>query len=106
VNAKRISNLAGRLYLLEDRVFTEQSIMELEPKKVLELYQMSVEAVQNASDYIKNTVKSTDWANIETQLISLANEFESDADEKDSADSPTEDLKEIARKLLGNVNLN
>ena len=94
VQALRISRLSSLVYLLENELLKPENIEDLEPRKLVELYRMSAEALRNAHDYVRSTVSSVKWEQFEAQLLTLANE--------ESGESKIDDSKasEIARKLL------
>jgi hypothetical protein len=71
VNVKRIAHLIGAVSLFEQEIFSPEYIQELESKKVLELYKLSVDALNSAAQYVKNTSSFIGWDNLELQLRSL-----------------------------------
>ena len=103
VNAARVANLASKLYLLEREVFNESTIRELEPKKIIELYKMIVEATREASEYVSRTIKSTDWSAVESQLLQLSME---DPDAGLESSESTDRMQKVAADILSRLNLN
>ena len=94
VNALRVSQLSGVVYNLEQKVFDPDVIEELDPRKVVELYKMGVEALNDSAKYIKSTLSSVNWENLELQLLSIAE------GEEGSEDSESKDISKVASDLL------
>ncbi|QIG71471.1 hypothetical protein EVB32_359 [Rhizobium phage RHph_TM39] len=100
VQAKRVSNLSALVYNLESQVFSEDTIRNLEPSKLVGLYKMGVEALNESSSYVRSTLKSIDWGNVEAQLLALAA-----TDPADKTQAGT-DVQAIVSAILSNLNVN
>jgi hypothetical protein len=100
VQAKRVSNLSALVYNLESQVFSDETIRNLEPSKLLSLYKMGVEALNESSSYVRSTLKSIDWGNVEAQLLALAA-----TDPADKTQAGT-DVQAIVSAILANLNVN
>lgn len=81
VQALRISKLSGMVYRLEEELMGEEKLRELDPKQLYGLYRTATEQMQVASDYITQTLKSTNWSDFEGELLqSKASELSESAD--------------------------
>jgi len=89
IQALRISNLSGKIYALENEVFSIENMKELDPRRLTELYNTAVTSMRDATEYVKNTVNSFQWDELELSVAS-----ESVSTDKDS------DVSDIAAKLL------
>lgn len=68
LQALRIQNLSSVVYTLENAVFDKNTIKELEPRRLLEMYQLSISSLNDSSNYVKNTLKTIDWTSIEAHI--------------------------------------
>jgi hypothetical protein len=69
VQALRISKLAGMVYALEEQLLDPEKIRTLEPKMLFGLYQVSVRALNDSSEFVERTLKSIDWNSLEAELL-------------------------------------
>lgn len=98
-HAKRIRNLVPLISMIEENVFNEETIRNFDPSKLVALYQLGTQVLNDSSTYVKSVVKSVDWASIEAQLL-----IESDSESDNSANN--HQLDDAASKLLSKINLN
>lgn len=91
-HAERVSKLSRTVIQLEDVVFDPATLREIEPSKVVALYQMSVQALRDSSEYIRSTLGSMDWNNVEAQLIQMSTEI--------AAEAGDSNISEIANELI------
>lgn len=97
IQALRVSQLAGMVYNLEKEVFKDKNLREMEPKKIVEMYQMATRALTESANYVKSTIDTVKWADIETQLIALSGK------EGISNTTHDTDISGVADKLLQHI---
>lgn len=69
LQALRLSKLAGMVYKIEGQLLNKETIDGLDPKQLFQLYQLSTKALTESSEFVERTLKSTQWAEIETELL-------------------------------------
>ncbi len=71
VQALRLSRLAGMVYRLEEELLDQEKIRTLEPKMLFGLYNMASKSLTESSEFVERTLKSMNWADLETELLQL-----------------------------------
>ena len=92
LNAKRVVRLAEKVYELEEIVFDEDNLRQLDPKGVLSAYKMGTDALKEATEYISKTRKEMNWDAIQAQL--------KDMNSDDEVSTENFDMSKIANKLI------
>lgn len=102
VQALRIQQLASLVYKLEKQVFSDDIIDDLDPKRLVDLYRMGISAINESSAYVNSTLKSMDWAQIETMLLQMQ------ASEASGSSAANNDqvVSELAARILSTLNIN
>jgi hypothetical protein len=95
VQALRLSKLAGLVYEVEGRLIDDETIAELEPKQLFQLYQLSTKALTESSDFVERTLKNVQWNDIEAELLQAK---ASQLSEEDASIS-TSDAKDLLAML-------
>lgn len=72
VFTKRLVKLGNTVTQLEDEVFKETNLQELQPEQIVSLYHMANKSLMHASDYVQKMTNQVDWADLEAQLITLS----------------------------------
>lgn len=72
MQAKRLVSLNTILDSLENRVFSENNLAQTNPSQLINLYRMANEALQRASEYIKQTLSGVDINKLEMQLKTIS----------------------------------
>lgn len=93
IQALRISNLSGKIYTLENEVFSLDNMRDLDPRKLTELYNTAVSSMKDATDYVKHTVSSFQWDELELSVAASAVNNNSSSDDQSN-------ISDIASKLL------
>jgi hypothetical protein len=70
VHLSRLSHLSGAVLRLEKEVFREENLNSMDPRKIIDLYRMSVDALNNSSSYIKGVLSSINVNNLQLSLVS------------------------------------
>lgn len=97
IQALRASKLAAAVYNLEEQLFDVDALVDMDPRKIQELYKMATDALNTTSGFVKDTIKNTKWNDLEDKLVAIAS-----IDSEASADSSgtTGELESVARELL------
>jgi len=104
VQALRLSKLGGLVCKLEENLLDPKKITELEPKQLFQLYQLSTKALTESSDFIAQTLKATDWSNLETELLQVKAKEASTSSESGLDAVAAQDLLSALAKLQANKN--
>lgn len=91
VQALRVSKLAGMVVQLEKELLSEEKLRNLDAKQLYGLYRTATESLQVSSQYIQDTLKSTNWKEFETELLAYT--------ASETPDAP-HDLREVSDELL------
>jgi hypothetical protein len=103
LQSRRIQSLSGLVYELEKEVFAVDNIRQLEPTKLIKLYEMGTASLRESAEYVKNTIKSIDWNQVEAQLIQAA--ALSEAEDSTTGSSNVKDvISDLLSKLTVNMN--
>lgn len=94
VQALRVSNLSGTVVHLEERVFQKENLENLTLETLVALYELANKSLGISSDFIKDTLRRTDWDRFEDQIFDLKEKAK--AIEHDN----TVEVDEIANQLL------
>jgi len=97
VQALRLSQLSGLVYQLEQRVFSDETLRELDARKLIDVYRLGVESMNDAAAYVKGAVKAADWEKIELDLMTMAKSESTDTARQG------ESTAEIASALLAEM---
>jgi hypothetical protein len=86
LQALRLSKLAGLVFKMEKELLSEETLRNLEPKQLFQLYQLSTKALTESSEFVERTLKTTNWAELETELLQAkAHQVNADGSGLDSA---------------------
>jgi hypothetical protein len=102
--AARIQKLSTLVFNLEQEVFSTENIRELEPAKLLNLYKLGTEALRDSSQYIKDTIKSVDWTQVESQLIQAATNGDKEVTNSIGSDNISSVINELLSKIKTPLN--
>lgn len=94
VQALRVSNLSGTVVKLEKEVFKEENLKDLDLNTLVALYELANKSLNLSSDFIKDTLRRTDWDQFEDQIFDLKEKAK--AIEHDN----TVEVDEVANELL------
>ena len=72
VMTKRMGKLTGIMMSIEDTVLSGENLKGLTPHEVVSIYSMSARALMTTADYVQKTTNTTDWVDLEAQLIVLS----------------------------------
>lgn len=78
----------------------------MDPRKIIDLYRMSVDALNNSSSYIKGVLSSINVNNLQLSLVSAEEAQISKEDSSKRADASrvaNDLLKQLASSLGGNI---
>ena len=106
VHLSRLSHLSGAVLRLEKEVFREENLNSMDPRKIIDLYRMSVDALNNSSSYIKGVLSSINVNNLQLSLVSAEEAQISKEDSSKRADASrvaNDLLKQLASSLGGNI---
>jgi len=98
VNALRVKSLSAIVYHLEQKVFDPTTFETLEPRQQMSMYKVATQSLNETSEYVKDTLKHINWAEVENNLVSLqvrGNKPGGNAEDKQLAD--------VAGDLLNNI---
>lgn len=98
VQAMRVNQLAGLVFSMEKLVFDNDNLRELEPKKLIDLYRIGIDSLRETSEYVKSTLKTIDWAAVESQLLTI----QTDVSHNDTTMSDS-DVRRITNELVRNM---
>lgn len=104
MQSKRIQKLSTLVFNLEQEVFSTENIRELEPAKLLNLYKLGTEALRDSSQYIKDTIKSVDWTQVESQLIQAATNGDKEVTNSVGSDNISSVINELLSKIKTPLN--
>jgi len=85
VQSKRICNLSNVILLLENKVFDQDSMKNLDGSEAIGHYTMASKALENASNYVKQITNFTDWELLESQLTTVTEDDDSDVKVSEAA---------------------
>lgn len=71
VQALRLSRLAGMVYHLEETILDDEKIRTMEPKMLFGLYNLASKSLTESSEFVERVLKTMDWNELETQLLSM-----------------------------------
>lgn len=94
VQALRVSNLSGTVVKLEKEVFKEENLKDLDLNTLVALYELANKSLGVSSDFIKDTLRRTDWDRFEDQIFDLKEKAKA-IEHKD-----TVEVDEVANELL------
>lgn len=98
VQALRLSQLSGLVYQLEQRVFSEETLRDLDARKLIDVYRLGVESLNDAASYVKGAVKSADWEKIELDLMTMSKQTgETSGQQESTAELASVLLAEMAK---------
>lgn len=72
IQALRVKTLSLAVYEIEKTLFNRSRFADLAPSQLMELYQRATASLTEASGYIKSTISSINWAEVEAQLALLS----------------------------------
>jgi len=96
--SERLFLLTETTRRLEEIVFKEETLRQMEPAEVFKLYKTATDALKDITDYIRTTVDKVDWPKIEADLITLRAKTQV----SDSGSIPA-DMSALAEFLAKNV---
>lgn len=107
VHLSRLSHLSGAVLRLEKEVFREENLNSMDPRKIVDLYRMSVDALNNSSSYIKGVLSSINVNNLQLSLVSAeeAQISKEDSSKKADASRVANDLLKQLASSLGSGNI-
>lgn len=104
--AERIGRLQGVIDKLEDELFNPHNIAALDEAEKIDRYNMATSAVDAAASYIKSTVNTINWDDMETRMTQLSTQLlaeSSNQEETDSGNISKAQLRDIANELLSQM---
>lgn len=107
VHLSRLSHLSGAVLRLEKEVFREENLNSMDPRKIVDLYKMSVDALNNSSSYIKGVLSTINVNNLQLSLVSAeeAQISKEDSSKKADASRVANDLLKQLASSIGNNNI-
>ena len=106
IHSYRLSKLSSLLVQIERELFNEQTLSDLTPAKLHDLHKTVNTSIQESVAFIKDTVRNSNWTDLELQLLELSNADE-EADEeailrKTSASDSANDILRAVTSLVRN----
>lgn len=106
-SAERIGRLQKVIDKLEKEIFDTHIIDSLTDDEKVERYNMAVEAISASANYIKNTVNSINWDDLEVRLAQIsANLSYEGGDSQYSSKMEESQIRDVARQLLSEISPN
>ena len=97
VQSLRLSKLAGMVYEIEGQLLDKEKIRNLEPKQLFHLYQLTSKALVESSDFVERTLRTTDWAEMESGLLQVKAKEAASGDSKLDTATAQEMLTMLAK---------
>lgn len=72
IQALRVKTLALAVHDIEKQLFNRSRFADLAPTQLMDLYTRANSSLNEASNYIKTTISSINWAEVEAQLALLS----------------------------------
>lgn len=94
IQCERLANLGDVVLRLEQKVFSNETLNDLDAKAIVNLYSMATRSLNESSQYIQTTVQSTKWEEIETQLVQMA------VQSRGSKTESSIEVAQVAQQLL------
>lgn len=85
IQALRVKTLSLAVHDIEKQLFNRSRFADLAPSQLMDLYTRASSSLNEASSYIKSTISTINWAEVEAQLALLStrsNKIESKDDEQ------------------------
>lgn len=89
VQALRVKTLALAVHDIEKQLFNRSRFADLAPSQLMDLYTRATSSLTEASSYIKSTISSINWAEVEAQLALLSTRSSKVENTKDAQLSKT-----------------
>lgn len=99
IQSQRISQMGKLVKQLEEKVFKEDKIKDLNPSEAVAYYKLARKSLEEAYTYVGSVVKGFDWVEVQNRLIGLS------AKEVKKDTKLTEVAKVLLKKLSLIVNL-
>jgi len=99
--AARVKKLASVIDKLEEHIFDENIITDLTPAEQMQRYQLAIQATQTSTTYIKDTIKSINWDDIESRIMIL--EQQNISSSSNTTGINNSDLQAAALSLLSKL---
>lgn len=109
VNTLRIARLAPVVFQLEKMVFAPDVIQNIDPRGVVELYKLAVNAMTASAESVKATISNMNWETLELQLLSKSEDLNKKStngiDTTKLASELLLQLSSKSKQLLGDENV-
>ena len=97
VQARRVATLSNVLINLEEKVFSKDILDNVSPDKLIGLYRMALDSLNDSSGYIKDLVKFVDFKFIEESML-VIDSLDEAVDKSDQLDDTS--ARKIAEEIL------
>jgi hypothetical protein len=94
--ALRLAKISTYLNTLEDKLFTEERLEELQPAQIMDLYRQVKDSLGTSYNYVKSVTTGLNWTQMEASLLAVQAEDTRDPD-------GSTNLSKIAREVLAKL---